>query len=76
MLSEGHKTSALPLIDMLGSHLVHMLRLRLSPSVPLTGSVATARHFWMRASNVVFRTRCSSGMGFLVIFSVGMACRG
>lgn len=39
-----------------------------------TGSEADSRHLWIRASNVVFRIRCSSGMGFLVIFSVGSAC--
>lgn len=38
------------------------------------GSVAEERQRWMRSSNVVFRTRCSSGMGFLVIFSVGKDC--
>lgn len=42
----------------------------------LTGSVATAKHFWISPSNVVFRTRCSSGMGFFMIFSAGMDCRG
>lgn len=39
-----------------------------------TGSVAEERHLWIRASNVVLRIRCSSGMGFFVIFSVGKDC--
>lgn len=39
-----------------------------------TGSVAEERHLWIKASKVVFRMRCSSGMGFFVIFSVGRDC--
>lgn len=42
----------------------------------LTGSAATAKHFWIKPSNVVFSTRCSSGMGFFMIFSAGIDCRG
>lgn len=38
------------------------------------GSVAEERQRWIRSSNVVFRMRCSSGIGFLVIFSVGKDC--
>lgn len=48
-------------------------RVTLGPWQRPTGSEADSRHLWIRASNVVFRIRCSSGIGFLVIFSVGSA---
>lgn len=36
--------------------------------------MADDKHLWIRDSNVAFKIRCSSGIGFLVIFSVGRAC--
>ena len=74
--SQSSKLNSAVLRKILNTYSIIFHVIMIHSYLRLTGSLATAKHFWIRPSNVIFSTTCSSGMGFFKIFSAGMDCIG